>query len=221
MALQRELKNNDIGHILNRIYEKLLGAFGPQEWWPAESNFEVIVGAILTQNTAWGNVEKAISVLRERELLTPSALHKAPPGILAEAIRSSGCYNLKAARLKAFSEFLADRYGGDIAKMFRRDGESLRHELLSIKGIGEETADAILLYAGGHPTFVVDAYTRRVLIRHLLIPSHAGYGDIRHFFMSALARDEGLYNEYHALLVQVGKRFCRRRLPLCRSCPLM
>ena len=221
MAVQRDLENNKIGNTLNKIYDKLLGAFGPQEWWPAESGFEVIVGAILTQNTAWGNVEKAIAVLRERNLLTPSALHEAPLEVLAESVRSSGCYNLKAARLKAFSDFLNCRHGGDLDEMFRRDGESLRRELLSVKGIGEETADAILLYAGRYPTFVVDAYTRRVLLRHQLIPSHAGYGDIRHFFMSTLARDEGLYNEYHALFVKVGKEFCRRRVPLCGSCPLM
>ncbi|MCP3676697.1 MAG: endonuclease III domain-containing protein [Deltaproteobacteria bacterium] len=215
------MKNSHITVALNKIYSKLFAAFGPQKWWPAESPFEVIVGAILTQNTSWRNVERAINNLKGRNLLTPSSLHKISEGDLAEQIRPSGYYNLKAKRLKAFVSHLVFRYGGNLDAMFRRDGDLLRDELLGLYGIGEESADAILLYAGRHPTFVVDAYTRRVLVRHQMITDSASYEDIRSLFMSNLTHDEECFNEYHALLVKVGKEYCRPRESLCRECPLM
>ncbi len=215
------MKNSHITVALNKIYSKLFAAFGPQKWWPAESPFEVIVGAILTQNTSWRNVERAINNLKGRNFLTPSSLHKISEGDLAEQIRPSGYYNLKAKRLKAFVSHLVFRYGGNLDAMFRRDGDLLRDELLGLYGIGEESADAILLYAGRHPTFVVDAYTRRVLVRHQMITDSASYEDIRSLFMSNLTHDEECFNEYHALLVNVGKEYCRPREPLCRECPLM
>jgi endonuclease-3 related protein len=218
---KKAFENNKITGALNKIYSKLLTAFGPQEWWPAESPFEVIVGAILTQNTSWRNVERAINNLKRRNLLTLSSLHKISEGDLAEQIRPSGYYNLKAKRLKAFVNHLAHRYGGDLDAMFRGDGDALRDELLGLYGIGEETADSILLYAGRHPTFVVDAYTRRVLARHQIIADRARYEDIRSLFMRNLTHDEGCFNEFHALLVKVGKEYCRPREPLCQECPLM
>jgi len=215
------LKNSNITATLNTIYSKLFAAFGPQEWWPGESPFEVIVGAILTQNTSWRNVERAIDNLKESDLLTPFAIHDIGESNLAELIRPSGYYNLKAKRLKVFVSHLMRNYDGDLDAMFMGAGNGLRDELLGLYGIGEESADAILLYAGNHPTFVVDAYTRRVLLRHRMIGDSASYEEIRSLFMKNLEHDAGRFNEYHALLVRVGKEYCRPREPLCRECPLM
>jgi len=201
------------------LYRHLFRHFGPQHWWPARSRFEVIVGAILTQNTAWTNVERAIARMRTERMLHPGRIDAAPRGTLARLIRSSGYYNMKAKRLKQFAGFLLTRYGGSLRRMFQTELPKLREELLAISGIGEETADSILLYAGDRPIFVVDAYTRRVLERHDLIPDGARYREIQRLFMDHLPADAALFNEYHALLVAVGKTYCRNT-PRCDACPL-
>ena len=201
------------------LYRHLFRHFGPQRWWPARSRFEVIVGAILTQNTAWVNVERAIAAMRGARLLNPRGIDAVPQEQLAQLIRSSGYYNMKAKCLKQFTQFLQTRYSGSLQRMCRAELQRLRPELLGISGIGEETADSILLYAGGRPIFVVDAYTRRVLERHGLSAEKTPYGEIQRLFMTHLPANPTLFNEYHALLVAVGKTYCRKT-PLCDSCPL-
>ncbi|MBZ0158855.1 endonuclease III domain-containing protein [Candidatus Methylomirabilis sp.] len=208
-----------IGRRLISLYRHLFRRFGPQHWWPARSRFEVMVGAILTQNTAWTNVEKAITALRTARLLNPPGIDTASQETLSRLIRSSGYYNMKAKRLKQFTRFLLTRYSGSVRRMFRTETAGLREELLDVTGIGEETADSILLYAGDRPIFVVDAYTRRVLERHELIAANTSYGEIQRLFMTHLSADPALFNEYHALLVAVGKTYCRKT-PQCDSCPL-
>lgn len=201
-------------------YNKLLGAFGPQHWWPGDGPFEVVVGAVLTQNTNWGNVERAINNLRAAGKLSPEALHKIKANELAQLVRPAGYFNIKAKRLKNLINWFFARYDGDLDRMFSQKLDSLREELLSVKGIGRETADSILLYAGNMPSFVVDAYTYRVLSRHHLIPEDSTYEEIKAFFEDTLPEDVQLYNEYHALLVRVGKTFCKPRGPDCQRCPL-
>ncbi|MDE2484717.1 MAG: endonuclease III domain-containing protein [candidate division NC10 bacterium] len=208
------------GHRLLSLYRHLFRHFGPQRWWPARSRFEVIIGAILTQNTAWTNVERAIAAMRGAQLLNPRKIDAVPQEQLARLIRPAGYYNMKAERLKHFTRFLLTRYGGSVQRMFRGKRPGLREELLEISGIGEETADSILLYAGGRPIFIVDAYTRRVLERHGLIATNIPYGEIQRLFMTHLPTDPALFNEYHALLVAVGKTYCRRT-PRCDDCPLL
>lgn len=205
--------------ILALIYKRLFEAFGPRHWWPGETPFEVIIGAILTQNTAWTNVEKAINNLKSQDLLTPERLKHLPEDELAELIRPAGYYNLKANRLKEFIKFLFSHYAGDLNQMFNQDMWELRRELLGVKGIGPETADSILLYAGQKPIFVVDAYTRRMLTRHNLIEKKTSYTQIQDLFMTNLKQDVQLYNEYHALIVQLGKEICKSK-PKCDICPL-
>lgn len=210
---------------LLEIYNRLYTVFGPQHWWPADSPFEVIVGAILAQNTAWKNVEKAITSLKQHaaadapQILTPEGIHRISEETLSGLIRSSGFYHVKARRLKAFITFLYDACDGTLAQMFSRDSNSLREQLLSVKGLGPETVDAILLYAGNLPYFVVDAYTRRVFSRHGWIAETASYSEIQHFFMERLLPDVRLFNEYHALIVNVSKVFCKTK-PDCEQCPL-
>jgi len=206
-------------HRLQEIFDRLLAHFGPQHWWPGESPFEVIVGAILTQNTSWRNVEKAVANLKRARMLTPEALHSLPADVLAEQIRPAGYYRIKADRLLAFLRWLISHYGGDLSRLASRDTPSLRHELLAIKGIGPETADSILLYAFGRPVFVVDTYTARVAARHGLIEPAFDYAQLQDLFQSALAQDVPLFNEYHALLVRVGKEYCRP-IARCEGCPL-
>lgn len=205
---------------LVEYYDTLYRALGPQHWWPARSPFEVIVGAILTQNTAWTNVEKAIANLRRERLLSPAALERVPQAKLARLIRSSGYFRQKAKKLKAFVRFLRGEFGGSLAKMFRTPTEELRENLLAVHGIGPETADSILLYAGHHPVFVVDAYTKRILVRHGLASEKAGYKEIRALFENALPQDVKLYNEFHGLIVMTGKHWCRTKNPRCHACPL-
>ncbi len=202
------------------FYEKLYRYFGPQKWWPAESPFEVMVGAILTQNTNWGNVEKAIRNLKAKKVLNAQKLNQLSGKKLALLIRPSGFYNLKSKRLKEFLKFLFSNYGGKIRKMAAADALSLRQALLAVKGIGRETADSILLYALNKPIFVVDAYTKRILSRHKLISEDATYDEVQSFFMRNLKNDAKLFNEYHALLVKLGKEFCLKRRPRCEECPL-
>ncbi len=204
---------------LHRAYRLLDDHFGNLNWWPADSPLEVVVGAILTQNTAWQNVEKAMAVLKENHLLSAGALLAIPEQDLAVSIRSSGYYHVKARRLKSFFNFLQSDYEGSLAAMFAEDAGSLREKLLRIKGIGAETADSILLYAGGEAVFVVDAYTRRILCRHGIVSPQAAYEEIQRLFMDHLPADPALFNQYHALIVNAGKRFCRKA-PQCPSCPL-
>ncbi len=204
---------------LTEIYELLYEAFGPQHWWPGETPFEVITGAILTQNTSWTNVEKAIANLKSAGHLSAEALYRIELSRLAELIRPAGYYNIKAKRLKTFLEWLFDSYSGNLANIEPIATSRLREELLAIKGIGRETADSILLYALGRPIFVVDAYTARIAVRHGLIEPDADYEQLRELFESNLPQDTQLFNEYHALLVRAGKEFCKPKAR-CPGCPL-
>jgi endonuclease-3 related protein len=204
---------------LQEVYDRLLAAYGPQQWWPGDSPFEVLVGAVLVQNTSWKNVERAIRNLAAADLLTPRALYGVPQEELEELIRPAGYYRVKARRLRNLLAMVVERYDGSLDVMFQTSLETLREELLSINGIGPETADSILLYAGNLPTFVIDTYTHRVLARHGWIGFEAGYDELKEHFESGLARDGALYNEYHALLVRVGHVHCRKQ-PRCDGCPL-
>jgi len=206
---------------LIQIFNRLAVHFGPLHWWPAESPFEVVVGAILTQNTAWRNVELAIARLRAAGALTPGAIASLSPSELEEHIRPAGFFRQKAERLQLFVTHLAGRYRGDLSAMLAGPLAQVRAELLTLKGIGPETADSILLYAGGHPSFVVDAYTRRLFARLGLLRGDEGYEMIRSLFMSVLPAETDLFNEYHALIVEECKTFCRKRSPLCSPCPLL
>ncbi len=204
---------------LRKYYAALLRRFGPQKWWPGETPFEVMVGAILAQNTAWTNVEKAVASLKAHGLLDPARLAEADEGTLALAIRPAGCFNVKARRLKGYVEWFLRRFGGDPERMGKVPLPRLREELLEVKGIGPETADSILLYGLGRPSFVVDAYTWRVLTRHGLAPEETTYDEMKELFERSLPPEAPLFNEFHALLVAVGKEFCRSR-PRCEACPL-
>jgi endonuclease-3 related protein len=205
---------------LDEYYNSLFTSFGPQHWWPGKTQFEVIVGAILTQNTSWTNVERAISNLRSAGLLSPAAIQKAPMRRLERLVRSSGYFRQKARKLKAFSEFLHAQYGGSLKRMFETPTIVLREKLLGVFGIGPETADSILLYAGEHPVFVVDAYTRRMLSRHGWTHENTKYDDVRWMFEREFPGDVKRFNEFHALIVNTGKNFCRTHDPLCGECPL-
>ena len=204
---------------LTKIYRLLYDAFGPQHWWPGETPFEIMTGAILTQNTSWTNVEKAIGNLKSAGYLTPKALHHIDISQLAEVIRPAGYYNIKAKRLKNFVDWLFDNYNGQLSSLDNIQTYRLREELLEINGIGRETADSILLYAFGRPVFVVDAYTARITTRHELIDPDADYEQLRELFESNLPEDVQLFNEYHALLVKAGKEFCKTKAR-CPGCPL-
>ena len=204
---------------LEEIYKRLFAQFGPQGWWPGKTQFEIILGAILTQNTNWGNVERAIKNLKKHRLLNPGRLKEIPIKRLASLIRPAGYFNIKAKRLKNFINFLFKEYKGNIRKMFKEDFLSLRAKLLDVKGIGQETADSILLYAGNKPIFVVDTYTKRMLFRHNLIDKKAEYSEIQNIFMDHLQQDTKVFNEFHALIVRLGKEICKSK-PLCEICPL-
>jgi endonuclease-3 related protein len=205
---------------LMRYYEAMSAALGPMHWWPARSPFEVIVGAILTQSTAWGNVERAIANLRSARMLTPPALRKARTSRLAALVRPSGYFRQKAKKLKAFVQFLQREYGGSLKRMFQTPTPELREKLLSVHGIGPETADSILLYAGNHPVFVVDAYTHRIFGRHGVTSGKPDYEAVRARFETALPRHPQFLNEFHALIVNTGKNWCRKGVPCCQECPL-
>ena len=202
-----------------KIYQKMFDALGPQQWWPGETPFEIVIGAILTQNTNWSNVEKAIKNLKTARRLSPEGIHESSITELAQLIRPSGFFNVKARRVKTFIDWLFSKYEGSLSRMFTQDLQTLRDELLSVKGIGPETADSILLYAGNLPTFVVDAYTHRIFSRHGFIPEESSYDEIKSFFEENLPSDVKLYNEYHALLVNIGKMFCKPK-KVCEQCPL-
>jgi endonuclease-3 related protein len=205
---------------LEYIFKRLYSVFGAQHWWPADSVFEIMVGTILTQNTNWSNVQKAISTLKEKRLLTALKLYQLPQRQLASLIKSAGYYNVKAARLKSFLEFFFERYAAKIKLMGEQDPGALRRQLLTVKGIGPETADSILLYALNKPVFVVDTYTKRILSRHGLIKAEVDYSQLQDIFMRNLKNDVQLFGEYHALLVKLGKDYCRKQKPKCEICPL-
>ena len=204
---------------LIEIYRKLYSFYGPQHWWPGDTPFEVAVGAILTQNTNWSNVEKAIKNLKSEKVLKAKVLHDLPTERLASLIRPAGYFNVKAGRLKAFLYLLVDNYNGSMKNMKKETLDSLRKKLLSVNGIGPETADSILLYALGKPVFVIDAYTKRLLSRHRILDHDASYEEYQDLFHRELDEDIQLFNEYHALFVRVGKDYCKTK-PLCEKCPV-
>jgi endonuclease-3 related protein len=215
---QKKEKHNK-NKVLLEIYDRLYTHFGPQHWWPGDTPFEIAVGAILTQNTNWGNVEKAITNLKKAKKLNSKALRNISPTKLASLIRPAGYFNIKADRLKHFIDFLADNYNGSMKKMRAEEALLLREKLLGVKGIGPETADSMLLYALEKPVFVIDAYTKRILSRHKLVSEKAAYHDLQDIFYENLPRDVKLFNEYHALFVMLGKDYCRPK-PRCDGCPL-
>jgi endonuclease-3 related protein len=205
---------------LDEYFNSLLTAFGPQHWWPGKTQFEIIVGAILTQNTSWTNVEHAITNLRGAGLLSPAAIERVPLRRLERLVRSSGYFRQKARKLKAFCAFLRTEYRGSLKRMFETPTMVLREKLLGVFGVGPETADSILLYAGDHAVFVVDAYTKRVLSRHGWANEKTKYDDIRWMFERQFPGNAARFNEFHALMVNTGKSYCRKREALCGQCPL-
>ncbi|MEK7237884.1 MAG: endonuclease III domain-containing protein [Nitrospirota bacterium] len=205
--------------VLTEIYRNLYNAFGPQRWWPGETPFETAVGAILTQNTNWGNVEKAINNLKKQKSLNAKTLHNMADKKLALLIKPAGYYNIKTKRLKKFLDFFTNYYKGSIEKMKTEDKEALREKLLNINGIGPETADSILLYALEKPIFVIDAYTKRALVRHGIVSEGSTYHEMQEIFHKNLPQDTTLFNEFHALFVKLGKDFCKTK-PRCEACPL-
>jgi endonuclease-3 related protein len=211
--------NGETESRLREIYESLFTCYGPQHWWPGETPYEVMVGAVLTQACAWTNVEKAIYALNKAGLLSPGALRNAPPEVTAALIRPSGYYNSKARKLRALVTWLGDYCQDDIGSLEKTDTAALRSELLNIFGVGEETADSILLYACCRPVFVVDAYARRILLRLGLARECKNYAGFQSFFTERLRPDTVLFNEYHALLVRLGKEVCRKT-PRCERCCL-
>lgn len=211
--------NKAVTGTLLDVYHRLLDRYGPQHWWPADSPFEVIIGAILTQSAAWGNVEKAITNLKIGGVLSPGALRRLAVEELAGLVYPSGYYNVKAGKIKSFVDWLGERYDDNLGRLFALDIPLLRQELLSVHGVGEETADSIILYAAHKPVFVIDAYTRRIMGRLGLAPRTNSYTAFQGLFMQYLPHDESLFNEYHALFVRHGKNTCRKS-PLCGQCCL-
>ena len=217
--MTRAARPDDARKTLKDAYRRLLAHYGPTHWWPGDSPFEIAVGAILTQNTAWGNVEKAIRNLKRERLLSPRRILDCPGASLHEALRPSGYFRVKARRLRSFCRYLVERHRGSVKRMARLPLDSLRHELLEVDGIGPETADDILLYACEKTVFVVDAYTRRILSRHGLCPPDIRYEDLRSLFERNLPSNLTMFKEFHGLIVYAGKDFCRRS-PKCPQCPL-
>ena len=207
-------------NILLKIYNSLYNYFGPLNWWPGDTPFEIMVGAILTQNTSWSNVEKAVNNLKKENLLEPRKLYHINQEKLAQLIKPSGYYNIKARRLKNFVNIFVNDFEGSAEKMFSGDGRELRKKLLNVNGIGPETADSILLYAGKKPFFVVDAYTKRIFSRHKLISKDSTYYQIQEFFSQNLDQDVKLFNEFHAQIVMLGKTICTSKNPDCAKCPI-
>jgi endonuclease-3 related protein len=205
--------------LLINIYDRLMAAFGPQGWWPGDTPLEISIGAILTQNTNWQNAKIAIDNLKNAKLLTSQTLYDISLERLKELIKASGFYRQKAERVKIFMEFFHTQWGASFDNTAHIDTPLLREELLSLKGIGPETADSIVLYALNRPVFVVDTYTRRMLFRHNIVSKNAGYDEIQEIFHRALPCDEKLFNEYHALIVRLGKFYCKSKKQ-CKSCPL-
>lgn len=206
--------------LLIQLYQAMYQALGASSWWPAESNFEVCLGAVLTQNTNWSNASRAIEALREQGLLFPDLLAALPEEELAQIIRPAGYYRVKAGRIKNLLDFLRQEADYDLDRLAREPVDALRSRLLGVNGIGQETADSILLYALKQPVFVVDAYTARIMHRHSLVPEDVGYNELQELFTANLPQDVALYNEYHALFVRVGKGWCKKSKPSCSGCPL-
>lgn len=213
------MDDQSVSRVLLNIYHQLMARYGPQYWWPAQEPFEIIVGAILTQSAAWGNVEKAIANLKSVKALSPEALRRLTLSEVAVLIRSCGYYNAKALKLKSFAHWLGEYYNDDLSKLFVNNTDYLRQQLLSVHGIGQETADSIILYAANKPIFVIDAYTCRIINRIGLAPDSNSYTAYQNLFMHNLPADTHLFNEYHALLVCLGKSVCRNH-PLCHQCCL-
>ena len=215
------------GKTLLALYNRLFKRFGPQHWWPGDTPLEIAVGAVLTQNTAWTNVEKAVTNLKSEGLFSNASrdddslqeLHDMSHEEVARLIRPAGYFNIKAKRLEHFIRWIIEKYGS-LDRMFERPTGELRQELLSVNGIGPETADSILLYAGGKPVFVIDAYTKRIFSRHFLMGGERDYAAYQKLMMKRLPHKRQLFNEYHALIVRTGKEFCRKRNPRCSECPL-
>lgn len=210
---------------LRRAYKLMRAHFGHQRWWPGETPFEVCVGAILTQNTNWTNVERAITNLKSAGVLDARRMFALPEAELAQIIRPAGYFNVKARRLRSFLRVLVEEYGGDLKQLFAGDTPTVRARLLAIHGIGPETADSLLLYAGGHHSFVVDAYTKRIFSRHDWCSEEADYDTVKSLCESALDEKSNsdrldYWQDYHAQLVMVGKEYCRPRNPRCADCPL-
>lgn len=201
---------------LTKLYEILLDYFGKQNWWPGDTRDEIIIGAVLTQNTSWKNVEKAISNLKTNDCLSLNCIRETPPEMIASLIKSAGFYKQKSSTLKAISDYFAN----DFTESTKNSPKRFREELLSIKGIGNETADSILLYAFDIPFFVIDTYTKRVLNRHGIIKNNANYKNIQSLFHSFIPKDPYVYNEYHALIVKLGKEYCLKKAPKCELCPV-
>ena len=204
----------------SRLHEVLSGHYGPSGWWPGETPFEVMVGAVLTQNTAWTNVEKAIANLKAAALMDVESIHATPPERLAVHLRPSGYYNIKARRLKNLVDMVVDSFAGSLERLFALGAHELRGALLEVSGIGKETADSICCYAAGKAVFVVDAYTKRILARHGIVDGDAGYDDMQALFEKSLSPDLGVYKDLHAHLVFIGKDYCRSKNPRCDECPL-
>lgn len=207
-------------NIFLRVYDRLFVRYGSQHWWPGESAFEVLLGAVLTQNTNWRNVEKAIGNIKRAGLLTFPDLNALPVEVLAEYIRPAGYYNIKARRLKNVFQMIEEEYEGELSFLFEDSLEDSRENLLRVKGVGPETADAILLYAAKKPVFVVDTYTHRIFSRHQMVEENIDYYSLQQDIMDSLPEDVALYNEYHALIVAVAKEFCKKTQPRCSNCPL-
>ncbi|HUI43714.1 MAG TPA: endonuclease III domain-containing protein [Terriglobia bacterium] len=205
---------------LDRFYQRLLEALGPQGWWPAETRLEVILGTILTQNTSWRNAALALQRLRAAKLLDLARLRAAPEVKLRSLIRPAGFYRQKTRTIRGFLRWLDETHGGSLRRMLGTPAAELRGALLALRGLGPETVDAILLYAAGRPFFVSDAYVRRILVRHDMLTENATYEEAQGFIHRRLKRDPQMYNEFHALLVEIGKRHCKRRAPDCQACPL-
>jgi endonuclease-3 related protein len=217
VAQQREAAPRET---LRQFYLTLLESFGPQGWWPARTRLEIILGAILTQNTSWRNATLALKNLRKAGLLTWRALRQASLKELESCVRPAGFYRQKARTIHNFADWLERTLGGSLDSLFSIEPARGRQQLLSLKGIGPETADAILLYAGRQSLFVSDAYTRRVLFRHQLLPATANYESAQQFLHHHLPADEAMFNEFHALIVEAAKRYCRRQVARCKECPL-
>ncbi|MDE2765172.1 MAG: endonuclease [Chloroflexota bacterium] len=213
------MREDAIAALLRQVYERLYAAYGPQDWWPGDGPIETIVGAILTQNTAWANAKRALERLKQAGALSPAALRALPEAELAELVRSSGSFNVKARKLKAVAEWLAV-YGDDPARLAQRGAKALRHEALGVYGVGPETADVIVLYAAGLPSFVIDAYTIRVLERLGVEPESRSYEGYQALFEERLPPDAALFNEFHALLDVHAATICGKRAPRCGECPL-
>ena len=220
MQLAIEKAEATSAETLRQFYATLLESFGPQGWWPARTRWEVILGAILTQNTTWRNATLALKNLRKAGLLAQRSLRQVPLAELEQLVRPAGFYRQKAKTLHNFANWIDQAHGGSLDSLFSLSVEQARGQLLALNGIGPETADAILLYSGRQPVFVADAYTRRILSRHQLLPQEADYDSAQRFLHQHLPPEEGMFNEFHALLVEAAKRFCHRNVARCEECPL-